>query len=218
MDLPRDDKIETKIPDNIDELGPLEPFETITPAFTNNPYYCVQECSGFCCSEYTVLITIQDVKRIIDHIPGIHPYQFMTFYDESVETLNYYPIIKIQGHGYVIGMIQDEKRKTCPFHTALGLCGIHDFSPMVCQTYPFSLTDDLELTYISNPKCGKLFPPLDKERIKKIILQSWREIDEYKELVRRWNEKHSDDSFDEFMVFAGALPESYLEDKKKNSE
>ncbi|MHA1680790.1 MAG: hypothetical protein ACTSUE_07270, partial [Promethearchaeota archaeon] len=126
-------------------------------------------------------------------------------YDKSVETLNYYPIIQIEGEGYVIGMIQDEKRKTCPFHTALGLCGIHDFSPMVCQTYPFSLTEDHELTYISNVKCGKLFPPLDEERIKNIVLDSWKEIDEYREKVKDWNENHSGGSFDDFMVFIGLM-------------
>lgn len=177
------------------------------PHLTSNPYYCVQQCSGFCCSEYTVLITVQDAKRIIDSIPGIHPYQFMTFYDESVETLDYYPVIKIQGKGYVIGMIQDESRKTCPFHTALGLCGIHEFSPMVCKTYPFSLTESGQLTYISNVKCGKLFPPMDEGTIKQVIQQSWEEIDEYHRLVHEWNKKHKDGTFNEFMVFAGLLDE-----------
>jgi len=186
-----------------------------SPALTDNPYYCVQHCTGFCCSEYTVLITTLDAKRILDNIPGMHPYQFLTFYDESVETLNFYPIIKIKGKGYVVGMIQDAKKKTCPFHMAIGLCGIHNFSPMVCQTYPFSLTEDHKLTYISKVKCGMLFPPFDEERSKKIILQSWEEIDEYKKLVLEWNEKHGKDgTFDEFLVFAGVMkPEDIDEDQ-----
>ncbi|NMC06978.1 MAG: YkgJ family cysteine cluster protein [Candidatus Lokiarchaeota archaeon] len=185
-----------------------------SPPLTDNPFYCVQHCSGFCCSEYTVLITAIDAKRILDSIPGIHVYQFLTFYDESVETLNFYPIIKIKGNGHVIGMIQDAKHKTCPFHTALGLCGIHDFSPMVCQTYPFSLTEDHEVTYLSRVKCGKLFPPFNEERIKKIVLQSWKEIDEYKDMVKKWNEKHgTDGDFDDFLVFTGLLKE-----RPKNEE
>lgn len=182
-----------------------------SPALTSNPFFCVQHCSGFCCSEYTVLITALDARRILDNIPGLHPYQFMTFYDESVETLGYYPIIKLEGGGHVIGMIQDETRSTCPFHTALGLCGIHGFSPMVCQTYPFTLTSDKEITYISNVKCAKLFPPFDEARIKTIVLQSWEEIDKYKAMVDEWNEKHAGGSFDEFMVFAGLLDPDALE-------
>lgn len=178
------------------------------PPLTSNPYYCVQHCSGFCCSEYTVLITGFDVKRILDNIPGIHPYQFMTFYDESVETLDYYPVIQIEGKGHVIGMIQTEKHNTCPFHTSLGLCGIHDFSPMVCQTYPFSLTDDGQLTYISNVKCGRLFPPSDEARITRVIKQSWKEIDDYVSLVKKWNKKSPQGTFNEFMVYAGLLDES----------
>ncbi|MHA1369147.1 MAG: YkgJ family cysteine cluster protein [Promethearchaeota archaeon] len=180
--------------------------ESFSPIFTDNPYFCVQECSGFCCSEYTVLITGPDAKRICENIPGIHPYQFLTFYDESVETLNYYPIIKIKGKGYVIGMIQHDRFKTCPFHTSMGLCGIHDFSPMVCQTYPFSLDEDRNLVYIPNVKCPKLFPPIDENRIKKVILKSWKEIDEYKRQVKEWNEKHSDGSFEDFLRFIGVLP------------
>ncbi len=179
----------------------------------------MQACSGFCCSEYTVLITILDVKRILENIPGLHPYQFMTFYDESVETLDYYPIIKIQGKGWVVGMLQDEKHKTCPFHTPLGLCGIHDFSPMVCQTYPFSLTDDEEVTYIPNVKCPKLFPPFNEERIRRIVLQSWREIEEYKEIVEKWNKKNPNGTFDEFMVFTSALkPEQVASRPLKQDE
>ncbi len=179
-----------------------------SPALTDNPFYCVQHCTGFCCTEYTVLITAIDAKRILDSIPGLHVYQFLTFYDESVETLNFYPIIKIKGKGQVIGMVQDPKLKTCPFHTALGLCGIHDFSPMVCQTYPFSLTEDHEVTYLSKVKCGMLFPPFNEERIKKIVLQSWKEIDEYKDIVNKWNEEHgADGDFDDFLVYSGLLKE-----------
>jgi len=179
----------------------------------------VQHCTGFCCSEYTVLITTIDAKRILDNIPGMHPYQFLTFYDESVETLNFYPIIKIEGKGHVVGMIQDAKRKTCPFHMAIGLCGIHNFSPMVCQTYPFTLTEEHEITYISKVKCGKLFPPFNEDRTRKIVLQSWEEIDAYKELVKKWNETHPDGTFDEFLVFTGLLKESDIdEDESEKAE
>jgi Fe-S-cluster containining protein len=190
-----------------------------SPALTDNPFYCVQHCTGFCCSEYTVLITAIDAKRILDTIPGLHAYQFLTFYDESVETLDFYPIIKIKGKGHVIGMIQDAKRKTCPFHTALGLCGIHDFSPMVCQTYPFSLTEDHEVTYLSKVKCGNLFPPFNEDRVKKVVLQSWKEIDEYKAMVKKWNEQHgADDDFDDFLVYAGLLKEKPKHDESESGD
>jgi Fe-S-cluster containining protein len=190
-----------------------------SPELTDNPFYCVQHCTGFCCSDYTVLITSIDAKRILDSIPGMHAYQFLTFYDESVETLDFYPIIKIKGKGYVIGMIQDSKRKTCPFHMALGLCGIHDFSPMVCQTYPFSLTEDHEVTYLSKVKCGKLFPPYNEERTKKVVLQSWKEIDEYKTLVKKWNDtRGADGDFDDFLVYAGLMKTTPAPDEDDGEE
>jgi Fe-S-cluster containining protein len=166
----------------------------------------MQHCSGFCCSEYTVLITVQDAKRILENIPGLHPYQFLTFYDESVETLNFYPIIKIKGKGQVLGMIQDEKRKTCPFHMALGLCGIHNFSPKVCQTYPFTMSEDHELSYISKVKCGALFTPFNEENAKNTILSSWEEVDAYKAMVQEWNEAHGEDgTYEDFLIFTGIL-------------
>lgn len=166
-----------------------------------------------------MLITALDAKRILDNIP-LHPYQFLTFYDESIETLDFYPIIKIKGKGQVLGMIQDEKRKTCPFHTALGLCGIHNFSPMVCQTYPFTMTEDHELTYVSKVKCGRFFPPFSEEHAKETILKSWEEVDKYKEMVKEWNETRGEDgSYEDFLIFAGLLTsEQILDEEDEESE
>jgi Fe-S-cluster containining protein len=187
------------------QLEDVDPETFSAPVLTDNPFYCVQKCSGFCCSEYTVLITILDVQRILKNIPPLHPYQFCTIYDAEVETLGFYPKVMIEGEEKVIGMINDEKHHTCPFHTALGLCGIHNFSPMVCQTYPFTLTEDGELTYVSKTKCPKLYPPMDEEGTAKCIKQAWEEVDQYKAMVEEWNSTNPNGTLDEFMVFTGTI-------------
>lgn len=173
--------------------------------YTTDPYYCVRSCDGHCCRDYTVLITAQDARRILDHIPGLSILDFICFYHGEVETLNYYPKIRIQGKEYCLGILTNEKTKSCVFQTGLGMCGIHDFSPMVCQTYPFTLDDEGTIAYIQGVYCQELFPPLDPEKTKAVIYQSWGEIKEYRKLVAEWNAKLAHRGTRKFLKFAGLM-------------
>ncbi|MHA1733309.1 MAG: YkgJ family cysteine cluster protein [Promethearchaeota archaeon] len=183
------------------EEVPTEPNET--KSYTDNPYYCITDCDGHCCRDYTVLITAQDAMRILDNIPGLDILKFICFYEGSVETLNYYPKIVIKGQEYCIGILTDPRTESCVFQTGLGMCGIHSFSPMVCQTYPFTLTEEGKISYIEGIYCKELFPPSDKDKVRSVIRQSWDEIKVYRRLVAEWNEKLSHRGTRKFLKFAG---------------
>ncbi|GAB4305187.1 MAG: hypothetical protein Kow0069_00620 [Promethearchaeota archaeon] len=182
----------------------VEPPNSEKP-LTDDPFFCVHHCDGHCCRDYTVLVTAQDARRIIDRVPGLDVLDFICFYHGEVETQNYYPKINIQGEEYVLGILTHDKTESCVFQTGLGLCGIHDFSPMVCQTYPFTLTADDEVTYIEGVYCKELFPPVDPDRVVRVVHQSWREIKVYRELVAEWNGRLSHRGTRKFLKFAGLV-------------
>lgn len=184
-----------------EEITDNEPNES--KPYTTNPYFCITDCDGHCCRDYTVLITAQDAQRVLDNIPGMDILKFICFYEGSVETLNYYPKILIKGKEYCIGILTDPRTESCVFQMGLGMCGIHNFSPMVCQTYPFTLTEDDEITYIEGVFCKELFPPMDENRVRAVVHQSWDEIKIYRELVKEWNEKLSHRGTRKFLKFAG---------------
>ncbi len=159
----------------------------------DDPAFCIARCTGFCCKEYTVLITSLDVRRILDNIPGINVCNFVVFYNGDVETLNYYPKILIKGEEYCLGMHVSDKLGGCIFQTGLGICGIHTCSPMVCQTYPWTMDENEELITMDNVLCANRFMPGNPESTKATIRQSWEEIEVYTKKVQEWNEKFGND-------------------------
>ena len=196
----------------IEEESELEGNDEIISSekfIVDDPTYCVSSCTGFCCREYTVLCTPLDVRRILDNLPS-HVTDFVAFYQGDIETQNYYPKVLLGGEEYCLGLLTSPKTGGCVFQTGLGICGIHTFSPMVCQTYPWNLDHDGELTYMDNVLCHELYPAGNPESTKATIRQSWKEIEITKKMITEWNEQFGNDpdkDTTEFLQFVNCWTE-----------
>ena len=172
----------------------------------DNNDYCISSCTGFCCKEYTVLITSLDVRRIVDHVPGIKANHFVEFYDGDIDVLNEFPRILINGSEYCLGIRVSERTGACTFQMGSGGCGIHKFSPLVCQAYPWTLDTLGNITIMNDPLCRDVFMPHNPERTKAIIRRCWKESAVYLKKVQHWNEEFGRNDFNrqsDFLRFAG---------------
>ncbi|NHI91893.1 MAG: YkgJ family cysteine cluster protein [Candidatus Lokiarchaeota archaeon] len=168
--------------------------------------FCSRQCTGFCCSSYVVLITSEDAIRILENT-NLHPYDFLEIYEGSVEKMGFYPIIKIMNQDAVLGIKYRPETTTCYFHDEkTGLCTIHEFKPMVCATYPFSMDWEENLYHLKDILCPQKWWPESeemKEVFKKSIRKSWEEGEIYKQKAKTWNEQHPDGTFGIFLKHIG---------------
>jgi len=172
--------------------------------------FCSTKCDGHCCWSYVVLITSEDAIRLSSNLAK-SPFEYLTFYEGSVEKSGFYPIVIINGYESVLGIKYSEELKNqnkwpCFFFDMnKGLCQVHEFKPMVCATYPFSMDANENLGHLDNILCPEKWEATKKDSVRKVIRQSWNEIGIYKEKVKKWNEKHSKEGFDKFLEFIGVI-------------
>lgn len=170
--------------------------------------FCSTKCDGHCCWSYVVLITSEDAIRLSENLE-ISPFEYLTFYEGKVEKSGYYPIVIINGYEAVLGIkyaeeLKDQNKWPCHFfNMKTGLCQVHNFKPMVCGTYPFSMDAEGNLGHLEKILCPSKWEAQKKDSVRKIIRQSWQEIGVYKEKAKIWNEKYKDRGFDEFLSFMG---------------
>ena len=176
-----------------------------TKTISADSSFCVKSCDGHCCREYAILITAQDARRILNAIPSLDVRKFIYFYLGGIEPGNEYAKIKINGKEYCLGMLFVPKTEACLFQTHLGLCGIHEFSPMICRAFPFTLNDENEVIYKEDIICQELIPISDPVQIKAFLIKRQNVLKEYHDLVAEWNEKNPSGSMMQFLQFAGLL-------------
>lgn len=148
-----------------------------------------EQCNGKCCTEFTVYITHADIKRLVDHT-GRDPTTFVTAYADDQKAT--YPIIRMGGYDVRLGLTYRDKKCTL-LHVENDnrrRCTVQDHKPMVCRTYPFSVSDDGKLVHVEPYKCpGPIWPSTEQERAKAIseVRQLHREYNEYEAIVNAWN-------------------------------
>lgn len=160
------------------------------------------KCNGKCCTKFVKFITAFDAVRIAKAL-NIEPTYFLDYYTAEIDSI--YPSFKINGNDYILGL--DTKSGTirdCIFLMNIGntkRCGIHNFRPMICRTYPFTFEEN-ELDFVEEIVCPKQWWPEGKEREEYIknIPQFKKELKQYGEIVKMWNESN-EGSFVEFLDF-----------------
>ena len=165
----------------------------------NDGDYCYNNCSGYCCTKYTVIITCRDIIRILKNTP-LKPLDFLMLFNANEETSKYFPKIIINSEEVVIGLKQKQNNACIFFLDEIGMCGIHLYKPMVCHTYPFTLDSDDKIVRLENI-CPGDWVPTDINGVKRYIHQAWIEMDDNKKKVEYWNQNKSNCSFQEFMKF-----------------
>nr|MDO8084003.1 YkgJ family cysteine cluster protein [Candidatus Sigynarchaeum springense] len=167
------------------------------------------DCDGECCHEHTVLLTHHDVRRILQGV-DIDPRELVVFFRAregyvDLEVLGGYPAILMEGEACYMGLrfvVDDQDtRRHCRFlDHATNRCGIHAFKPMVCRAYPFLILDG-RITRHKKIRCKHPFHPRTNQAIaslRMIIQEAYREFEEFKGEVTRWNGSTMDDSFNAF--------------------
>ncbi len=169
---------------------------------TSDSFFCINSCDGHCCRDYAVLITVQDARRILDAIPTLDVRRFIYFYLGEIEPSTEYAKIRIGDNEYCLGMFFTSEAEACVFQTKLGLCGIHEFSPMICKAFPFTLDEKDEIIYKPGIICKVFLPIGDRKKLKAFLKQRQKELKEYRKLVEDWNKNHPYGDMLEFLRFA----------------
>lgn len=139
-------------------------------------------CPAHCCKSYIITVTIYDVMRISKNT-GQNPEEFCAL--SELRMLSYDPDVVLDttdGYGYYVLAL---KSHPCIFLGKDNRCKIHEFSPMSCRRYPYTISDKLNTRFCPLP--SQLLFRLRGPDIK--ITPLSRELDAHKELVSKWNKK-----------------------------
>ncbi|GIW22983.1 MAG: hypothetical protein KatS3mg068_1990 [Candidatus Sericytochromatia bacterium] len=182
--------------------------ETIDKAKSENyiPYdkinelkFSCQSC-GNCCKYFDVNITDYDIARILENRPDLKIDDFIEVVKPRVKS----EVENLKLADDKIAMIilkQKENSKECVFLTKDNKCSIHEFKPIGCRTWPFTLN-----IYNGDVKWNNLFRPFlknkcahklednsnDENFVRENIEKLIDNLNTYKIKVREWNKKNSD--------------------------
>ena len=156
-------------------------------------------CCGQCCREPIVLLTDEDVRRIMRHT-GQPPEKIATFYppDEIEWDLSNRGWIKLEEGDRIMGLIRSEETG-CQYLQEDDRCGIYEHRPVTCRRYPFDVEYDSndELTLLSISDSVECPYELDGRNTPAQIkaLVDWEDEEEqpYFALVDKWNAKSTPD-------------------------
>jgi len=139
-------------------------------------------CSAECCKTYTITVTAFDILRICEKTGN--PSNEFAFLHEP-RLLNYDPELVLDtedGYGrYLLGI----RSHPCIFIGKDNRCMIHEFAPLSCRRYPFTLSGSF------NGRFCPAFPGL-LLRLKGPDLPNEsmaHELNMHKKIVGEWNRK-----------------------------
>lgn len=161
--------------------------------------FSCQSC-GNCCKSFDVNITDYDIGRILENRPDLNFDDFIEIVEPVAKTDVEHLKLTSNKDAMII-LKQKQNSKECIFLTENNMCSIHEFKPIGCRTWPFTLN-----FYNSDVKWNNLFRPFLKnkcahkleensndenflrENIEKLIL----DLDLYKLKIKEWNKKDVD--------------------------
>jgi len=165
-------------------------------------------CCGNCCREPIVLVTDEDIRRIMAHTAE-PPEDVVQFYGpEDVAWGKRKPgWIKFESGRRIMGLRRS--RQGCHYLGADERCTIYERRPVTCRRYPFdvSLDKQQEIQGLSISKSVECPYDLDGYmtlgEIKALCV--WEEAEDapYYEKVRAWNRKRKVGSEEKFLAHLG---------------
>jgi Fe-S-cluster containining protein len=165
-------------------------------------------CCGNCCREPIVLVTDQDIRRIMAQT-GQQALDIVDFFKPSeIEWSKRNPgWIRFKKGRRIMGLRRDENG--CQYLGEDELCTIYEHRPITCRRYPFNVefngNGDVSLLTISDSvECPyELDGENDPSEIK--ALCDWEEQEEnpYNEMVEKWNNRKRAGGKKKFLKFMG---------------
>jgi Fe-S-cluster containining protein len=107
--------------------------------------FCAK-CQGKCCTEFTVYVTHADIKRLLDYTKW-DPETFITAYGDDGRCT--YPLVRMKDFEVRLGLTHNDRK--CVFMQIIdgnNRCTVQAYKPMVCKTYPFSVTGSGKLVHV----------------------------------------------------------------------
>lgn len=166
-------------------------------------------CCGQCCREPIVLLTDDDVKRVMRHT-GQPPKEIAAFYppDEIDWDLSNQGWIQFSDGPRIMGLIRSDE-EGCQYLQEDDRCGIYEHRPVTCRRYPFDVEYDHKenLTLLSISDSVECPYELDGRNTRAQIkaLVDWEDEEEqpYFKLVDTWNAKPKPGSPAKFFAHLG---------------
>ncbi|MEK6982193.1 MAG: YkgJ family cysteine cluster protein [Candidatus Micrarchaeota archaeon] len=178
---------------------------------TNVKLDSCQRCNN-CCTNFGVCLTIFDISRIARET-GRNPISFVDLVDDYSPRERTEPAIILNHKKYVLVLKHEQKqekeqeKRVCTFFKSGG-CSIYESRPYLCRTYPFILdqTQKGELKDLQNRACVVFWYPKGEAKEKYVtdLKIYFKQIEEYKKIVDKWNNDKSNNSkgLSTFLKFA----------------
>jgi len=139
-------------------------------------------CSAECCRNHYITVTVFDILRIAGKT-GKRPGDFAGLYHLRLLKFDNDTVIELHDNGFPEEYLLCLKSHPCIFLDGKR-CGIHDFAPSVCKTYPRQICGGFNLGLCPFP-AGLLFRIFGTDMPGEYA----KELEEYKKIVAEWNRK-----------------------------
>lgn len=139
-------------------------------------------CRAECCKTYVITVTSFDILRICENT-GKSAKEFAVLHEPRL--LGFDPDLVLEttdGYGrYLLGI----SSHPCVFIRKDNRCAIHQFAPLSCLRYPFTLSGSFNgrfCPFLPGLMLRLKGPDIQKERVES-------ELEAYKTIVKEWNKK-----------------------------
>ncbi|MER8235789.1 YkgJ family cysteine cluster protein, partial [Streptomyces sp. NPDC094049] len=146
-------------------------------------------CGGRCCREYTVNVTMADVRRLAAGM-ALHPREFVTLREKDDGDFRF----RREGPMYDLRLRHRPDTEGCVFLMEIApghaRCGAYVHRPMVCATFPAALTRNT-VSIRDNTLCGDAnawnLTVMDLPGLRSDILRNRAAWSEHLRTADRWN-------------------------------
>ena len=168
-------------------------------------------CCGNCCREPIVLVTDQDVRRVMDHT-GQKASEVLKFYrTDDVEWSTDKPEwIKLKSGLRIMGLRR--RKGQCQYLGKDDRCTIYEHRPVTCRRYPFDveLDEDGEIESMSisdSVECPyELDGDTSLDKLNAVCRWEGEEEEPYFVKVKEWNRQRKPGGRKAFMKHLGLRP------------
>lgn len=173
------------------------------------------QSSANCCRFFNVNITHLDIKKILDNREDLNPNDFLYFTQSDPKEDESESFISTYGKRN-ISLKKKSNSQDCVFLDANNMCSIHEFKPIVCKAFPFSLEKG-KISWINEHrgfikkvcKYASIKATNDPDSLKELLKLHAKECKRYAQLVKIWNDEKQKELNDE-ELFLNILDEDFL--------
>lgn len=177
--------------------------------------FACQSCAN-CCRYFNINITHLDIKRILENRPDLTSNDFVYFTQSDPKEDESESFISTYGKRD-ISLKKKPNSQDCVFLDEKNMCSIHDFKPIVCRVWPFSLEKG-KISWIKEHhnfikkicKHTSVKGANDPDKLREVLKLHSKERKIYSKLVKIWNNEKQKE-VDSGELFLDILDEDFLQ-------